>query len=52
MHLTGVVFVFMKGDKERAMDLQTQAIDMAEGRQKDQLRQTLKSYREGKVPEE
>jgi hypothetical protein len=42
---------FMKGQKESAISLQKQAVDLADGQLKKQLAETLASYEEGKLPE-
>jgi thiol-disulfide isomerase/thioredoxin len=44
--------VFMKGDKEKAIELQQKAVDLAEADTKKTLQKTLESYKAGKVPED
>jgi thiol-disulfide isomerase/thioredoxin len=40
---------FLKGDKNEAVKLEQQSVDLASGEQKDQLQKTLDSYKEGKL---
>lgn len=42
--------LFMKGDKEKAIELQTKAVSLAEDEMKEDLKDTLYSYKEGKLP--
>lgn len=41
---------FMKGNKNKALGLQQQAIDLADAKLKPVLRRTLATYKEGKLP--
>jgi thiol-disulfide isomerase/thioredoxin len=43
--------LFMSGKKAKAIELQKQAVTLAEGAAKAQLQKTLDSYQEGKLPE-
>jgi thiol-disulfide isomerase/thioredoxin len=42
--------LFMNGNKEKAIALQQQALDLADAGSKDQFKGTLQSYQEGKLP--
>ena len=42
---------FVKGDKEKAIEIQKKAIASAEGRMKKELEETLKEYQGGGKPE-
>jgi tetratricopeptide (TPR) repeat protein len=42
--------LFMKGQKEKAIEFQTKAVDRAAGQRKEQFAKTLASYKEGKLP--
>jgi thiol-disulfide isomerase/thioredoxin len=41
---------FLKGEKEKAIELQTKAVSLSEGAMKKQLEEILDSYKEGKLP--
>jgi hypothetical protein len=42
--------LFIQGRKEEAIQLQNQAVTVAEGREKEGLQKTLDSYRRGELP--
>jgi thiol-disulfide isomerase/thioredoxin len=42
---------FQKGNKDKAIELQTKAVELAPDDQKDALKKSLTSYKEGKLPE-
>jgi len=42
--------LFMEGNKERAIELEKKAVDLAEEDMKENLRKVLESYTEGKLP--
>jgi thiol-disulfide isomerase/thioredoxin/tetratricopeptide (TPR) repeat protein len=42
--------LFLKGQKNPAIELQAKAVELAKNRRKDQFQETLDSYRQGKVP--
>ncbi len=42
--------MFLKGDKQKALELQQEAIDLADPRAKQRFRDTLESYKAGRVP--
>ncbi|MCI0745813.1 MAG: redoxin family protein [Verrucomicrobia subdivision 3 bacterium] len=42
--------LFMKGQKEPAIEMQQKAVEFAKGRRKEQFQATLDSYKEGKLP--
>jgi hypothetical protein len=42
--------LFLKGQKTEAIEYQEKAVELAKGDLKDQLAETLASYKEGKVP--
>jgi thiol-disulfide isomerase/thioredoxin len=42
--------LFLKGQKAEAIEYQEKAVELAKGQMKDQLAETLASYKEGKVP--
>lgn len=44
--------LFLNGDKEKAVELQQKAVDLADGNTKKSLQKTLDSYKAGKVPGE
>jgi hypothetical protein len=41
---------FMQGKKEEAIELQTKAVELAEGDMKADLKNTLASYKKGELP--
>ena len=41
----------MKGKKTKAIELQKQAVKLAEGAEKTELQRVLDSYKEGKLPQ-
>lgn len=41
---------FMQGNKEKAIELQQKAVDLADADRKDDLKKALDSYKEGKLP--
>jgi len=41
---------FLKGEKEKAIELQTKAVSLSEGKSKESLTRTLDAYREGNLP--
>jgi len=44
--------LFLKGQKEAAIELQAKAVQFAEGARKEQFERNLRDYRQGKVPNE
>jgi len=42
--------LFLKGQKNPAIELQQKAVELAKNRRKDQFQETLDNYRQGKVP--
>jgi tetratricopeptide (TPR) repeat protein len=42
--------VFLKGQKEKALELQQKAVKFAQGRRQTQFQKTLDSYKEGRAP--
>ena len=42
--------LFLKGKRDTAVELQEKAVQLANGRRKEQFQQTLDSYKEGKAP--
>jgi len=42
--------LFMQGKKEKAIDLQTKAVELADGEMKESLQKALDSYKKGELP--